>query len=51
MKIDDDLTEDRTVIQTEEDRKALEKRLLGERSDDEPADADNSEAPESSVRE
>lgn len=51
MKIDDDLTEDRTVIQTEEDRKALEKRLLGERSDDESADADNSESPESSVRE
>ena len=35
---DDD---DKTVIQTEEDRKKLEKRLLGERSDDASADEPN----------
>jgi hypothetical protein len=36
--------EDKTLIQTEEDRKRLEKRLLGERSDD--ASAEESDEPD-----
>jgi hypothetical protein len=39
--------EDKTLIQTEEDRRKLEKRLLGDQSDDtstdDPADPDQSE--------